>query len=201
MIFDPGEDYTQHGTVFRDTRALYAHLVKAGQGPFRVVLCPSLEQEQERGQFNDFCLMAFAIGRLLVVADELEDVMLPTWAPAGWRLLMRKGRKRSVRVIGATQRPAGLEKRMWSFATVVRSGVLEEWADADVVAARLRVTPDDVLALPSLHWIQWERERRAIVRGHIEFRSGKPHQVVDSENIFSPPGAPSGVPIVTPRNR
>ena len=100
-----------------------------------------------------------------------------------------------------TQRPAGLEKRVWSFATVVRAGILDDDEDARTVAGRLRVTPADILALPSLHWSQWERERRLIVRGHIEYRAGKPHEVKDSENIFNPPGAPSGAPNVTPRNR
>lgn len=191
LVFDPGEDYTEYGTVFRDCKSLYQHLIKAGQGPFSAVLCPSDDQERERGQFNEFCLMAFAVGRLLVVADELEDVMTATWSPAGWRRLVRKGRKRNVKIIGASQRPAGIEKRLWAFANVVRSGFLEYDEDAAVLASRLRVSPDELKALPALSWVQWSREKQAVTRGRIEYRSGRPHEVVTSEKIFSPPGASS----------
>jgi hypothetical protein len=190
MVFDPGEDYTALGAVFRDYRRLYAYMIKAGQGPCAAVFVPSLDQERERYQFNWFCHIAFAAGNVTVIADELEDVMLPTWAPGGWRLLVRKGRKRGVRIVAASQRPAGLEKRVWSFATVVRSGVLDDGNDAAVVAERLRVHPHDILALPALHWVQWKREGRLISRGHVLWRNGEPHDVTDSEKEFVPQGAP-----------
>jgi hypothetical protein len=190
MIFDPGEDYTRFGVVFRDVRALVGHVLKAGQGPCRAVFAPSLDQDRERKQFDLFCQIAFCAANITVIADELEDVVLPNWAPAGWRLLVRKGRKRGVRLIASSQRPAGLEKRIWSFAPIVRTGVLDDDEDAREVAKRVRVTPADVLALPSMHYIQWMRETRTIRRGHIEWRAGRPHDVTDSENIFSPPGAP-----------
>ena len=198
MVFDPGEDYTHLGTVFRDPRKLCAHLIKAGQGACHAVFVPSLDQDRERVQFDWFCRIAFLAGHVMVVADELEDVMLPTWAPAGWRLLVRKGRKRGVRIIASSQRPAGLEKRVWSFATIVRSGVLENEEDAAVVAGRLRVHQHDIMALPELHWVQWTRAGRLITRGHVQWHMGTPRDVVDSEEKFTPPGMPPGGPYGTP---
>jgi len=116
-------------------------------------------------------------------------VTLASWAPPGWSALIRKGRKYGARIIAASQRPAGIEKKIWSMATVVQSGRLNELEDARTVARVLMVDPLEVIALPQLAWIRRSIYKPVIQRGRIEWRSGRPHDVLLSEKNLPVPGA------------
>jgi hypothetical protein len=164
--------------------------MRAGAGPFLLVFNPKYDLAIARRDFSDLCELAFIAGDVLVVADEMQDVMLPNWSPAGWALLLRKGRKRGVRIIGASQRPAGIEKNIWSMATLIRSGRLNYMDDAQAVARVLMVDPYEIIALRPLHWLQRDISEPFILRGHIEFRGGQPVNVVDRKINLPAPRAP-----------
>ena len=182
LVYDPGEDYGSFGDVFTTRRALFDRVARAGAGPFRVVFRPPFDLVRARFEFNWFCLLAFRVcverGDVLIVADELEDVTLPSWAPPGWAQLIRKGRKHGARVIAASQRPAGIEKRIWSMATVVQSGRLNDIEDARTVGRVLMVDPLEVMALPQLAFLRRSIYEPAIVSGRIEWKSGAPREVI-----------------------
>lgn len=186
LVWDPGEDFSEFGTVTDSERTLARAVVAAGAGPFRLVYRPSFDTAVSRWQFSRFCALAHAVGNVQVVADELEDVMEANWAPPGWAMLIRKGRKRGCRVIAASQRPAGIEKRIWSMATVIRSGRLNYADDAATVARVLMVDPRDVLRLEPLHFIQRSVYAPVIVWGRIEWRAGRPLEVKLHEKKLLP---------------
>jgi hypothetical protein len=191
LIYDPGDDYGAFGDICSSIQVVYDRVVKAGAGPFRLVFRPPFDLVRARAEFNRFCMIAFRVcierGDVLVVADELEDVTLPSWAPPGWSALIRKGRKYGARIIAASQRPAGIEKKIWSMATVVQSGRLNELEDARTVARVLMVDPLEVIALPQLAWIRRSIYEPAIVRGCIEWQAGRPVEVILSKKPL--PGA------------
>jgi len=180
LIYDPGEDFGAFGDVVHSRQALFDQ-IKAGAGKaFRVVFRPRLDLDLValRGEFNWFCNVAVAVcrahGDTLIVVDELEDVVTATWAPPWWGQLIRKGRKLGARVVAASQRPAGIEKRIWSMATVVQSGRLNDIEDARTVARVLMVDPLEVVGLEPLHWIRRSIYKPVILRGRIEWRGGVP---------------------------
>jgi hypothetical protein len=187
LIWNPGGDYDQYGTVTDSQREVYRMVTRSRS--WRVVFNPSFDQDQARAQFGWFCQVAFECGDCLVVADELEDVMTASWAPAGWRALIRKGRKRGCQIIAASQVPAGIEKRFWDQATVIRSGRLNGKDSADTVARVLMVPAAEVLALPELCFIQRSIARPVVTWGRIEWGRGGPREVVIREKNISP-GAP-----------
>jgi hypothetical protein len=193
LIYDPGEDYGAFGDICPSIQVVYDRVVRAGAGPFRLVFRPPFDLVRARAEFNLFCLIAFRVcmerGDVLVVADELEDVTLASWAPPGWSQLIRKGRKHGARIIAASQRPAGIEKKIWSMATVVQSGRLNELEDARTVARVLMVDPLEVIALPQLSWIRRSIYKPAIVRGRIEWVGGRPREVIISEKPLPFPSA------------
>lgn len=187
LIYDPGDDYGDFGQVVGELAPVHRAIMKGGA--FRFVYRPSINLATARAQFDALCQLAYYAGELLLVADELQDVMLPNWAPAWWSALVRKGRKRGVRIIAASQRPAGIEKGLWSMATVIRSGRLNHLDDARTVAYVLMVEPAEVMALPQLAWIQRSIYKPVIVRGRIEWRAGRPHSLILSERALPAPGA------------
>jgi len=189
LIWDPKGEYRSFGVEYTTRQVFFDRLKEARAGPFRLVFRPSFDIEEARKQFDWFCKIAYSAGDVLVIADELHRVMLANWAPAGWGQLVSMGRDRGVSLIAASQRPAGIEKSFWDQATVIRSGRLNGEASARAVAGVLLVPWSEIVALPPLHWIQRSIYRPVIVRGHLVWRSGRPHDVIDGE--INLPGAPA----------
>jgi len=190
MVWDFKREYRAFGLPYTTQKPLYDRVAAAGAGPFRVVFHPSFDVDQGRVQFDWFCKVAHAAGDVLVIADELHRVMLSGWSPAGWGQLVCLGRARGVRIIAASQRPAGIEKGFWDQASVIRSGRLNGKASAQAVAGVLLVPWQEVVALPPLHWIQRSIYTPAVVRGRIEWRGGRPHDVVLSKKPLPGASAP-----------
>lgn len=177
LIWDPAGDYSDCGQVVTDAKQFGALVLAASHaGPLRLVYRPPFDVEKERAHFGQFCTLAYAAGDVLVVADELASVMTATWAPAGWRRLVRLGRKRGCRIVAASQRPAGIEKDFWDMATVIRSGWVRG-ASADTMADALMVDRSEVMALAPLHFIQRSIYEPVIQWGRIEWRAGEPLEI------------------------
>lgn len=187
LVWDLKGEYLAFGAACPNERSLYQGVARAGAGPFRLVFRPSFDQARGRVQFDLFCRIAHAAGDLTVIADELHRVMLANWSPAGWNLLVCMGRARGVRIVAASQRPAGIEKGFWDQATVIRSGRLNGEASARTVAGVLLVPWQEIVALPALHWIQRSIYRPVIARGRVEWRGGLPSDALIAENPL--PGA------------
>ncbi len=57
--------------------------------------------------------IAHAAGNLCLVAEELADVTQAAWAPAGWSIATRKDRYQGLTIIGASQRPAAIDRHFF----------------------------------------------------------------------------------------
>lgn len=179
LIFDPMREFAGFGVRQNLTNTLKS-VTAAGAGPFAMVYQPDTSDPARLKQkFDVFCKLAFAAGNLLVVVDEAADVTSPNRyeVPEGWSTLLRQGRHRAVRILAATQRPADIDKRLWTFATRIRTGRLNYSSDQRELANVLNVAPDEVAGLIERKWIERDMLTGQVTRGSIEWIKGAPVNV------------------------
>lgn len=169
LIYDPEGEYAAFGRQVSKMSEVHSILLQAQGGKgFKVVFCPHADPKKAAAQFNLLCRLAFEAGHMLFVAEELADVTTPSHAPAGWSMMTRRGRKRGVSIIGATQRPANIDKNFLGNCSAVRSGRLMYEEDARAVAKVLGVDYRDFLSMEPLHFVRREPPGEA-VRGVMTF--------------------------------
>lgn len=125
-------------------------------------------------QFELACKAAFIVGNLVLFVDELPEVSKANRAPPAWRRCVNVGRdytgadgkRRSLSIIGAGQRPAECDKSFIANADVIHTGRLSHQADARELAGSIGCDYRELLSLADLDWI----ERRA---GEVEPRRGR----------------------------
>lgn len=148
---------------------VHAALMRAGRGPMLICFDPSPDPDVAVKQFDAFCTLAYAAGPLWLLAEELSDVTQAAWAPAGWSVVSRKGRHKGLTVLGATQRPAAVDKHFFGNASRVRCGRLNYDADVKTMANVLRVPADEIGNLQPLEWIERDMSTGQTTRGKLEF--------------------------------
>ena len=109
-------------------------------------------------QFNLCCQIAFDLaakaGRSLTFAvDELQQVTTASKAPEWWGALVRRGRKYGVSVYAAAQRPAEIDKTIYSNCTRLRTGFLGYPDDQVTIAKAMGINPAEIGALTGHQWI------------------------------------------------
>jgi len=179
LIFDPLHEYDGLGDRL-DLEAIRRRLVEAGRGPFSLLYQPDgSDLVRLKRQFDVFCKLAFAAGDLLCVVDEAADVTSPvrSQVPEGWSTLLRQGRHRAVRIIAATQRPADVDKRLWTFATRLRTGRLNYSSDRKEIANVLSVEVAELAGLTGQQWIERDMLTGALARGVLDWKRGRPVNV------------------------
>lgn len=144
IIVDPMDEYGEFGRRYASIRGLVAGL-KAGS--MRVRFVPWGDPKQRVIQFDKLAGIAYAIGECTFVAEELNLFTKPSWAPANWSDCTLRGRHKGMRILGISQRPAGVDKNFFSNATVVRSMALSYDDDVKCMARVLRVPSNDVLGI------------------------------------------------------
>lgn len=153
LIWDPQGEYAAFGRVFTD-RAALVDAIRAGCGRFRAVYQPGDRATLYPARFDWFCRLAYAIGNLTLIVEELADVTTPQRAPDAWSVITRKGRHKGLRIVAASQRPAGVDKDFFGNCTLIHCGRLV--FDNDVrTMARVLSRPDaDLVALAPLAFIE-----------------------------------------------
>ncbi|HGO6127518.1 TPA: hypothetical protein ACK3RK_006086 [Burkholderia cepacia] len=121
-------------------------------------------------QFALFCRAAFAYGDCVLIAEELSAVTKPSWAPNDWKKCLVMGRHRGLHVIGATQRPALVDKTIFSMATRVRCGRLLYDDDCKTMAKVLRCDAGEIAELPDGAYVERWMRTGETVRGAISLR-------------------------------
>lgn len=137
LVWDPRDEYGAAAPRCSTLPAVVAAVRQAGPaGPVRARYVPGAALEL-RDAFALLCRVAFEAGGLVFVAEELSDVTSPSWAPPAWRQVITQGRHKGLHVIGATQRPALVDKVTLGNATRIRCGALGYEADRRLMAAEL----------------------------------------------------------------
>lgn len=165
LIFDPDDEYGEIPGIFSAlTPGKLLERLKASKGgPFRGRLVA--------GGVDNFEFInsaAFVWTNCTLVAEELADVTKPSWAPPFWGRVIRRGaRKRAIRIFATTQRPAEVDKTIFSQATMIRTGLLGRDADRRSVAAELDVSPAEIAALNELDFLEYHKRGREIWAGNV----------------------------------
>jgi hypothetical protein len=169
LIYDPESEYERYGTVVGTLANVLDLLKRSGSGNVHIVFVPSHDQDTAKKQFDTFCELAFAAGNLTLVCDELAGVTSPTKAPPGWAKCTLRGRKRGIRIYGASQRPASIDKNFFSSATTIRTGRLNFADDRKTLANVLDVKPEEILNLAELEYIERNMRTGQTCRGKLTF--------------------------------
>lgn len=162
LVWDLEDEYTDIEAV--DLHQLPARLHRAGQGAFKLRVVASHDPEIYKAEFNLFCCLVMEIGNMLVIAEELRFVTQPSKAPAGWAAITLRGRKRGVKVIGTSQRPASIDKDFLGSATLIRTGALNYPADRQAVADVMGIDRAEIEKLQGFEAIIWTRTPRTVKR-------------------------------------
>lgn len=168
-------DYMQEYGPFVDlsTAALQKTVAGIGAAQFRIAFKPSYDDKTRAKQFDLFCKSAVAAGNLRMVVEELAFVTSPAHAPAGWKAATSIGRHKGLRLIGASQRPAQVDKAFWSNCTEIHCGFLNYEDDQKVMAKALGVPVSDVQGLKPLEYIHKNVRTKEIVFGKVKI-PGRP---------------------------
>lgn len=169
IVFDPMHEYGDLGQAQGKLSVCYSSMRQAGaRGAFRLVYQPPTEKLIDV-QFDRLCQIVFDAGSLLFVAEELNKVTRPSWAPEHWKNITSRGRHRHIALIGASQRPASVDKDYIANATLLRSGRCNFINDQKAVALALDVPYTDIRDLPDLAYIERNNNARETARGVLTF--------------------------------
>lgn len=133
LVVDPMAEYGPHvETVVTTPAAAHRWLVERGAGhhlaPFRLACVPDTKAD-----YLAYLRLAYLLPSSLVVAEEVDEVSEPSYAPPELKRLAQRGRHRRISSVCATQRPA---------ATPIQLR-----AQAELLVAFRLTTPQDLDAL------------------------------------------------------
>lgn len=161
-------------------------LRKARGGPARFRYVPGPGVKPADG-FELVCRAVMAAGDLVFLAEELSDVTTPSYAPPAWRQVITQGRHQALHILGATQRPALIDKTFLGNSTRRRCGVLGYEPDRRCMAVELDVSRDIVAGLRAvelpgggavMHLV--EQDRQAGTLEAIELRVSATGRVTEN---------------------
>ncbi len=160
LIWDTMDEYGEHAERVGTLTAL---LERAKGERFALRYVPRGTDAELAQRFEAFCAIAYALGRLVVVVEELQRVTKPAWAPAAWSDCTLRGRHQRLSIFGVSQRPASVDKNFFSNATHIRGGRLNFDDDIACMANALRVPRERVAALRDQQYIA-----RNMLTGELE---------------------------------
>lgn len=162
IIVDPmGEygDYATHIATLEDC------VTEASKKSFKIAFKTSSLNPVE--QFEVLCKLAYAVGDCVLIVDELAIYTKPLNAPPSWRDCSMRGRHRGLVVIGASQRPASIDKDFFGNATTIRTGRLNYKPDIVTMSNVLHVPANEISTLKPLEWIQRDMSTGEISKGTV----------------------------------
>jgi DNA helicase HerA-like ATPase len=165
IVWDALGEYGEFGTP---AATLGEVLAAAKAATFRRIFRPSADPEQARKQFDVLCRIVFAAGDTTLVAEELAFVTSPSYAPPGWSECTLKGRHRALKIYGASQRPASIDKHFFGNATEIRTGRLNFARDVKTLADVLQVPAASVQSLQPLDYISRNMANGKISTGRLK---------------------------------
>jgi len=185
IVIDPDGEYEGFGALHESLSALLPGL---GWPSFHVRFKPSFVRATAERQFDLLCQLVrwlvdpqpgqarpALVAPVTFAVDELADFVGPSFrdAPESWQWIIRRGRKYGVTLYALSQRPAQIDKTLFSLASELRSGRLNDANDQRTVAAALGVAPDVIAGLQGYEAIQRDKLTGALV---LPARTAKPHK-------------------------
>ncbi|WP_237772486.1 ATP-binding protein [Herbaspirillum robiniae] len=176
LILDPQDEYGAFAEPVTKAGDMARIVTAAGpNGSFKVryVFPKMCSKEHFERVFDMACQLTYGARNCCFLVEELSNFTTASYAPPLWRRMCNSGRHEGVHVIGCSQFPAQIDKSFLSNATLVHVGFLGEAPHRKAVATRLDVDPNLIRDLPDLHYIEWHRKGRNLIRGEIHPASGR----------------------------
>lgn len=172
MVWDYKHDASLSGVGLPITQ--WANFVRECKKPTfaaRYLVSPDHDPHE---QFEAFCALAWREGNVLIFVDELAEVTKANKAPAAWRKVVNVGRsydngKKCIAIIGASQRPAEVDKSFLANCDVIHTGRLGDVADAKRFAQSWGVDAAELVNLPDLAWVEKRADSAILQRGTLIF--------------------------------
>ncbi len=157
IVVDPDGEYP----IPTRLRSL-EHLQRATAGEFwRLAFIPSEDRAIGIAQFDFVCRLVWQRaqqrGSVCLVVDELADFTESNRAPLWWRRVIRRGRKLGISIFAASQLPTDVDKKIYSNASTIRTGRLNEYDHQARLAHALNVPVADVARLSGYQFIERDR--------------------------------------------
>ena len=168
LVWDPQGEYGKFGRVFTDRVKLIGYVRAAPE--FAAVYQPGDRLSEYAARFDWLCRLAYALGDLVLVVEELADVTTASWAPDSWSVVTRKGRHKALRIVAASQRPAKVDKDFFGNCTLIHCGRLNFRPDLVTMAGVLGVEVERLGALPELAYVERNMASGATREGTLKLR-------------------------------
>ena len=166
LIWDPDDEYGDIPNIRTCKKASQViELMSAGDARIRFVP-QAMDSKTLEKCFEFMSLAAFIWTQCLYVGEELADVTTPSKAANGWGTVLRRGRKRGVKVMGVSQRPAESDKTIFTQAKTIRCGRLDGEGDIARIAANMRVPKEMISQLGELQYLELDRPTGVLKAGY-----------------------------------
>jgi hypothetical protein len=154
---------------FADLCGTLNELARATFKPtFRVRYIPKGESKKARmAEFEAVCRIASAAGNCTYLVEELGRYTMPSYAPPAWADCCNDGRHDGLHLIAASQFPAQIDKSFLGNATLIHCGFVKNATHRKVMAEEMDIDPDQIKALPNLHYLDYDLEKRTVTAGKV----------------------------------
>lgn len=158
IMFDTqGKDYID-GVMFYDMNELKRFWLKVYQGSFRLIFRPL----DPLAEFEEICRLAFLLGGLTIVVEELPSLCGPQTIGQELRKVIFRGRLNDIRFIGLMQRPIGIHRDITSQASEIYIFNIDEPGDVKYFRNRIGQDIEDKIRrlepYQYLHWLDGVEE-------------------------------------------
>lgn len=164
LVWDYMHEYQQTAKpVYTLGKVLQAMRDKAWRIAYQV------DHTKQEAAFDFLTNAARTLGNCTFLAEELAFVTQANRAPPAWRQATLLGRHTGMTIIGASQRPASVDKDFIACCDVIHCGRLANERDAKAVATFLGCDWRELVNLPDLHYIELDVIKRVTKRGIVQF--------------------------------
>lgn len=178
IVIDPDGEYDGFG-VLHESGELQQLCQATGYATFRARFRPSHNRSIAERQFALICRLVRwhadpepgqarppRVGPVALVVDELADYVGPSFreAPDSWQWVVKRGRKYGVATFAASQRPAEIDKTLFSLASCIRVGRLNDPPDQARVAGAIGVPVGEIAALADHAYIERDKVAGTLTR-------------------------------------
>lgn len=170
IIIDPQDEYGDYATKVDNMADLFKSVIEDGKprSRFKVRIQLKGDRDAKEKAFSAICRLCLAVGKVLLVPEELHLVTKASNPPPGWSEATLTGRHKGLEIIGVSQRPASVDKDFFSNATKVRCGRLNYASDVTTMANVLAVDKSDITGLAELEYIERDMRTGTTKRGKIK---------------------------------
>ena len=107
------------------------------------------------------------VGPITLAVDELADLVGPSFreTPESWQWVIKRGRKYGVTVRAASQRPEQIDKTIFSLASAIRVGRLNELEGLRKLAGAINVPVAELQALTGIEYLERDKRTGQLTRG------------------------------------